>query len=327
MQQVQFGLPRHLDLGSPRGRRLTIQERLGNGAFGVVYRVKEQGSSNVYALKDVQCENVPAIENALREVHTLSQVDHENVITIVGAHQFLDRHSYHVLILTEFCSGGNLNDRLDRPSTEDDNLKWMVQTAKALAYLHSCGIVHRDLKPDNVLLSDPITENVKVADFGLARQYIALKRTDVWLGDDSWLASYTQYYMNSDVGPIYWVAPEFFRRHYTEKADVFSLGAVCFAILERDCISVHGKRFYGAFVQFPGIGKVGLGFAMAKLVPDIEPRFSPGSQGSNPLRRIVLDALQYDSNDRPSAEEVLENIENLVLARQIRTAGDQPGCC
>ena len=88
-------------------------------------------------------------------------------------------------------------------------MKWMIQTADAVAHLHSCNVVHRDLKADNVLLT--ASEDVKLGDFGLAREYIALKRADVQLYDGSWLTNYTQYYMQSGIGPIHWVAPEFFR--------------------------------------------------------------------------------------------------------------------
>lgn len=53
--------------------------------------------------------------------------------------------------------------------------------------------------------------------------------------------------MNSQVGTPHWMAPEVFEGHYTERADVFSLGAIFFAILQRDCVDVNGKRFYGVF--------------------------------------------------------------------------------
>ena len=53
-----------------------------------------------------------------------------------------------------------------------------------------------------------------------------------------------QYYMNSGVGPVHWVAPEFFACRYTEKADVFSLGTLFFAILERDIVVIGGKAIY-----------------------------------------------------------------------------------
>lgn len=81
--------------------------------------------------------------------------------------------------------------------------------------------------------------------------------------------------MNSEVGPVHWVAPEVFDRHYTEKADVFSLGVLFYAILQRDFITTdNGKKFYGAFKCIRGQGKVGLGCAMASHNPNVTIAFS-----------------------------------------------------
>ena len=292
------------------GRQLRIQKRLGNGAFGVVYKVKDLASSREYALKDVLCTDTSEILNAIGEAMTLNQISHENVIAVEGADQFRNALGLHMLILTEYCAGGNLNERLNRPSSEELNFEWMRQISDALAYLHSCNVVHRDLKPENVLLTEE--EDVKLADFGLAREFIALK-TDARLDDDSWLTSYAQYYMDSEVGTPFWMAPEVFDGHYTEKADVFSVGVLFYAILERDFITdVNGKKFYGAFKRIRGKGKVGLGYAMAIHNPDISIDFSSRAQGSNTQQRITLDALEYDKEDRPSAAEVHERVSEDV---------------
>ena len=306
MQRAFVDLPTRLPVGS---RTVRIQQRLGNGAFGVVYKVKDEASSAIFALKDVLCLNASALRNAVREAITLNKISHQNVIAVMGADQFRDRRGFHMLLLTEYCSGGSLNDRLARPSSEEMNMKWISQTAAALAHLHSRGVVHRDLKADNVLLT--ATEDVKLADFGLAREYIALKRIDAQRDDGSWLTSYAQYYMNSGVGPVHWVAPEFFTGHYTEKADVFSLGALFFAILERDFIEIDGKAIYGAFVDVLGVGKLGLGLAMAKINRRISITFSSHAQGFRVLQRVVIEALQYDRENRPSAQEVYDKVKNI----------------
>ena len=198
MEQASESFRRNsrLQVGS---RWLRIKQRLGNGAFGVVYKVKDEETARVYALKDIPCSSASKIMNAIGEIRTLNQISHENVISVIDADSHDDDGRVHVLILTEYCAGGTLNDRLARPSSEELNLKWMRQTVDALAHLHSRDIVHRDLQADNVLLTTH--EDVKLADFGLAREFIALK-TDARLDDDSWMNNYVQYYMNSESDPV-----------------------------------------------------------------------------------------------------------------------------
>ena len=302
-------------------RVLRIQQRLGNGAFGVVYKVIDE-TSNVYALKDVVCLNGSDIRNAIREVRTMNQISHENVISVIAAEQFRDARGLHMLILTEYCVGGTLNERLTSPSSDEINFKWIHQIAAALAFLHSKRVVHRDLKADNVLLT--ATEDVKLADFGLAREYFALKRINAFREHGgSWMPAYIQYYMDANVGPIHWVAPECFSGRYTEKADVFSLGTLFFAILERDFVMINGKPMYGAFKRIPGKGEVGIGDAMANYDPNITIQFSPRAQGSGALQRIAIDAMQYNKSDRPSAEEIHKRITNIQESVRLSFSWDQ----
>lgn len=66
-------------------RLLMTQRKLGEGAFGVVYQVKDQASSKMFALKDIRCENESALDNAVSEAENLYKVvSHKNFITIQG---------------------------------------------------------------------------------------------------------------------------------------------------------------------------------------------------------------------------------------------------
>ena len=220
------------------------------------------------------------------------------MLKVVAAEQLVQAQNIYVLILTEYCNGGNLNERLSRPNVYSKNRKWIRETADALAFLHSSEIVHRDLKPDNILLT--AAEDVKVADFGLAREYKAHQQGEI-PGDENW-GSKTRYYMTSGTGQIHWMAPEFFNGRYTEKSDVFSLGVLIYAILDRNYIELNGRKNYGAFKRIPCAGKVGLGHAMAHQDPNITVSFS-GPEFPH-AKKVTLDALNFDKDSRPSAEVV-----------------------
>ena len=284
---------------SVSGKKVVIEQALGQGGFGSVSLVRDAFTAELFALKDIACQDdLTAIKSALDEITTLRSLSHPNIINLIAADKLVDVQGIHVLILMEYCSGGNLNDRLARPGYDPQkNLKWMRQIADALAYLHSRNTVHRDLKPENVLLTDPRNEDIKLADFGLARKYIALKQSNAGLVNDG------QYYMQTGAGTLHYMAPEVFDGHYTEKSDVFSLGVLLYAIVERRSISMGiGKRMYGAFVSTPR-GEVGLGFAMAKI-NGYQNSMVTFTQASPNVQQLINNVLSYNFRQRMSASDV-----------------------
>ena len=305
----------------PVGLKLVaIQQQLGIGGFGVVHKVKDVETSSEYALKDVVCKNQWDISAVKNEILTLSNISHPNVISIFESGDYDDTEGLrHMLILTEYCPGGNLNDRLTRESSKEVECKWIRQMAEVLHFLHSRNLVHRDLKPENVLLNE--NDDIKIGDFGLAREFISVKGIHIVQGTVTTYVTYARNYMNTVAGTRDWMAPEVFPSqegygHYSEKADVFSLGILFWAILERDFISdQEGKRYYGAFVNVPWKGKVGVGYEMYQkrgpVVPDsLQPR------GFNTLQMIALDALKFKPKDRPSAAVILNRITTFISQNQ-----------
>ena len=229
-----------------------------------MYKVTDQDTAADFALKDVLCEDDFYGAKAY-EVQALQQLRHKNVITFIAEYRKRDPvGQLHLLILTEYCAGGNLNKRLTRPSSDLVNFKWMKQCASALTFMHEHGVVHRDLKPENVLLTE--SEDVKLADFGLARKY------DEFITDTR--RGYTSTnYMKTWAGTIHWMASEVFAGHYTEKADIFSLGVMFSAILERDFLAIDGEKFYGVFSYQIGEGKFGIGLPWQAMAPNAKLHF------------------------------------------------------
>eukprot|EP00002_Diphylleia_rotans_P026303 TRINITY_DN5233_c0_g1_i1.p1 TRINITY_DN5233_c0_g1~~TRINITY_DN5233_c0_g1_i1.p1 ORF type:complete len:486 (+),score=97.19 TRINITY_DN5233_c0_g1_i1:67-1524(+) len=150
-------------------QELKIGNKLGEGAFGVVYSGTWHGAQ--VAIKELK--NVNADVRAKREfqdeVAITSKLRHPNIVLFLGASVSPPK----LLMVTEFCRGGTLGKiRQSRRLRSAEFLKVALNTALGLNYLHlrEPPIVHRDLKPDNILLDDSF--NPKIADFGLAEYRI-----------------------------------------------------------------------------------------------------------------------------------------------------------
>ena len=198
--------------------------------------------------------------------------------------------------------------------------------ADAIQFFHSKDLVHRDLKPENVLLT--ATDDIKIGDFGLAREFTSLKENKIAQGTVT--TSYVTCYMNTCAGTPHWMAPEVFpgprgHGHYNEKADVFSLGILFLAILKRDfIINDKGKKLYGAFVNVVGEGKVGIGYAMYKYGPAVAVSLQARRSNTGILQMIALDALKFEQKDRPTAFEILNRITSFISSVLCSQVSAQP---
>ncbi|XP_039028011.1 wall-associated receptor kinase-like 20 [Hibiscus syriacus] len=189
---------------------------LGSGEFGEVYK-GELPSGDIVAVKSAKVGNIKSTQQVLNEVGILSQVNHKNLVRLLGCCVEADQP----LMIYDFISNGTLSDHLHGKYPTflgwKTRLKMALQTAEALAYLHSAAytpIYHRDVKSANILLDDEF--NTKVSDFGLSR----LARPG--LSHVSTCAQGTLGYMD----------PEYYRNYQlTDKSDVYSYGVVLLELL------------------------------------------------------------------------------------------------
>lgn len=189
---------------------------LGSGGFGEVYKGELQDGT-VVAVKSARVGNVKSTEQVLNEVGILSQVNHKNLVRLLGCCV----EGEQPLMIYEYISNGTLYDHLHgKFSTFLDwktRLRIALQTAEALAYLHNAAytpIYHRDVKSTNILLDDEF--NAKVADFGLSRL------AHPGLSHVSTCAQGTLGYLD----------PEYYRNYQlSDKSDVYSYGVVLLELL------------------------------------------------------------------------------------------------
>jgi len=196
---------------------LQLEQKIGEGGFGEVYRAKWRGT--VVAVKTLKHKGPSShftaeeAERYKREVSILRALNHPNLVLFLGA--CLEPK---LCMISEFMFGGSLYDLLYKKKKVPDHSKRCVlalDIAKAMAFLHNHKppIVHRDLKSMNILL-DEKGEHAKVGDVGLA----------VGIGGKGEL--------KGAVGTYSWMPPEMMKgQPYTEKADVYSYGLVLYEMV------------------------------------------------------------------------------------------------
>lgn len=149
-------------------RRYDIEQKLGQGAYGIVFKAKHRKSGSVVALKKCfeafRC-NVDA-QRTFREVMYLRALSgHDNIIQIQSV---LRADNDKDLYITFDYMETDLNQVIKAKILEDIHIRYVLyQLLKALKYIHSAKLLHRDIKPSNILIDASC--RIKLCDFGLCR--------------------------------------------------------------------------------------------------------------------------------------------------------------
>ncbi|MER6038482.1 protein kinase [Streptomyces sp. NPDC001835] len=145
--------------------RYQLQERLGCGAMGEVWRAADQLLKRPVAVKLLFAEAAADTERFRLKAQTAGRLNHPNV---VGMYDFGSQHGQFYLVM-ELVDGWTLAQERSLRGVLDprDAAAIAAQAAAGLAAAHQCGVIHRDVKPANVMLSQDRT--AKIADFGIAR--------------------------------------------------------------------------------------------------------------------------------------------------------------
>jgi len=263
----------------------TLEEKLGEGGMGVVYRASHAMLRRPTAIKLILPDRAgtDALTRFEREVQRTAMLTHPNTVTVFDYGRTTDGVFYYAM---ELLTGATLQElvEVDGPQPEERVIHVLEQAAGSLAEAHDAGLIHRDIKPGNILVVDRggIADLVKVVDFGLVKDVSgaapsgpALTMTDTITGT-----------------PLY-MAPETVTAPQTVDArtDIYALGAVGYWLLT-------GTHVFG------GNSIVEVFARHLHAIPDA-PSARLGAPVAADLEAVLLACLAKRPEDRPATAHVL----------------------
>lgn len=286
-------------IGHTLDDKYRLEERLGIGGMGTVYRARHLLIDRAVAVKVLSprfVEDEAAQMRFRREAKAAGRLQHANAVAVTDFGQTTDGYVY---IVMELLEGRTLRDVLAKEAPLDTAraVSLMLQTAAAVAAAHEAGIIHRDLKPANIFIvqSSEVPAVVKVLDFGIAK--LAAEHLD----DDD---PKTLTLIGVMIGTPRYMSPEQCDGvELTPAADVYSLGVILYEMLS-------------GVVPFSGSTPLAIAMKHTAEVPRPPREFVATIPA--PLEEVVLHALEKRPEDRPAnaaefRRELLATAERLGL--------------
>jgi serine/threonine protein kinase/CheY-like chemotaxis protein len=276
--------------GSVLANRYRLDERIGDGSFGAVYRATHIDLRRQVAIKVLQTKHLPEKEALLRfrlEGIAASRLPHPN---IVGIYDYGITPEGLAFLVMEYLSGKPLSRHLDQKAhTPERCINVALPIADAIAFAHQNQVIHRDVKPENIYLhNSQFGEVPKLIDFGLVKLGTSAEDTGPAI---TTLRGHV-------LGTVSYMAPERFReKAYTGLVDVYGLGITMYEMLT-------GRPPFASKKSPIEIAKAHL----YDKPPSIRERFPyvPAA-----LETLVLSTLEKDPQKRPSALEVAQRLFSL----------------
>lgn len=314
---------------------------LGHGGFGHVVLCKNKLDGRQYAVKKIRLKDktLPVNDRILREVATLSRLQHQHVVryyqawfetgvvgifgdstwgsataasstfsykgeSSAGVGQENKLESTYLYIQMEFCPR-TLRQVFESYNHFDKDLAWHLcrQIVEGLAHIHAQGIIHRDLTPNNIFFD--ARNDIKIGDFGLAK-FLELEQLD----HDAALPTDTAGVSmdgTGEVGTYFYTAPEIEQGwpKIDEKADMYSLGIVFFEVWHPFGTAMERHVILSDLKQ------------KGELPPSWVAQFP---EQASLLRRL----MSPSPSDRPSADDLLKHafpprMESELLDNMLRT--------
>jgi len=248
-------------------------EKLGEGAFGTVWKSKEKATGTIYAVKQVVIEQEADLDDIIREIEHMAALDASDYI-VNYKQSFISPKGDTLWIVMEYCGPGSVNDimTITKKTLNEQQIAVILRDAlKGLNHLHKLKRIHRDIKAGNILVND---EGVaKLADFGVSGQ----------------IKDYTKHH--TVIGTPFWMAPEVIQEEYDKEADIWSLGITAIEMAE-------GKPPYYNIHPMRAI------FMIPTRPP---PKLTNPDAWSPDFNSFVAACLQKKPQDRPTAIKLLKH--------------------
>ena len=192
-----------------------IKERLGTGAFGIVYKVVKKNTNKIYVIKQIPLLGLSSKQkdDVKLEAKILSSV---RSVYIVRYYESFEENNY-LNIVMEYCDGGDLCEFINKNKSTRvllrEELVWnlFLKICIGLATLHKYKILHRDLKTLNIFLTKDL--DVKIGDFGVAK---ILTQSG---------------FAKTIIGTPYYLSPELCEEQpYNDNSDVWALGCILYEL-------------------------------------------------------------------------------------------------
>jgi serine/threonine protein kinase len=284
--------PNALLVGKVLDGRYRIDEILGQGGMGMVFRATQTSVGRPVAVKTLHATLATTpqfFERFRREAEIASRLNHPNIITVYDFGRTADGTCYYVMELLEGLSLKELVVN-EGPLSIRRAVNIIEQSARGLAHAHTQNAVHRDLKPHNIMVQ-PLdgAEYVKVLDFGLVK---ALEQTE----EEEKLTSTGQV-----LGTPQYMPPEQAGgEDVDQRSDLYSLGGVLFFCLT-------GTSPYGAKTV-----RRALQAALTQPVPSVNSK-REGAPVPRVIDEFLRKALAKEKKDRhQNAEEFLDDLLNSI---------------
>lgn len=287
--------------------RYQLDEVIGHGGMGVVYRAQDLRLKRTVALKMLPREltNNPDLHRRLaQEARAAACLSHSGIATVYD----FEEHEGDSFIVYEYVEGTTLRSQI-RPATPTASIAELgIQLADALATAHEHGIVHRDLKPENIMLKqEGGASRIKILDFGLAKLHQPLPSASP-SPDMPTESTQVNTGLGLLVGTVNYMSPEQLEGEPVDaRADIYTLGVVLYEM---------------ATGANPFVGKTATSTIANILKQEAPPVSQRNMVAPAEFDRILQKCLRKAPEERyQSARELLVDLRNLHHGLVSGTAG------